>query len=162
MPWTAGQKARARGFGGLHSAAQYNSNAGQSIPNSVDTKVLFTTPNVTSDLVTQATSGAGHKFTLEVSGIWSVQATVRFPATATGERFARLTNSLGLTHHACSAPGSASSSATLLLSICKYLAAGDFVCVEMFQNSGGSITTDSNALAAYGRIDITGILLDDD
>lgn len=161
MALTAGQKLRAANLGQQNTAAQYQSSVGQVIGNTTDTPIAFGTANVTSDLVTRAVSGVGHKFTLGKSGLWAVTTTCRFPATATGERSCHIEDSLGLWHHSQSQAGSSGAPSTLCVGFVKYLTAGDWVQVEVYQSSGGNITTDSNALLAFGRIDIVGILLDD-
>jgi hypothetical protein len=162
VSFNAGQKVKAGNFGQFTSAAQYQSSVGQVIGNNADTPVAFATANVTSAFVVQAANGVGHKFTLQKSGLWAVSTTVRLPASnTTGERALHVEDSLGLSHHACSQPGSASGAASMFLGFTKYLSAGDFIAVEVFQNSGGSLTTDVNPLIAFGRIDIVGVLLDD-
>ena len=162
MAFTAGQKVKAANFGQQSSSAQYQSSAGQVISNTTDTPIAFGTANVTTDLVTRATSGVGHKFTLNKSGLWAVTTTVRFPATATGERSCHIEDSLGLWHGSHSQAGSSGAPSTLNVTTgVKYLTADDWIQVEVYQSSGGNITTDSNALLAFGRLDIVGILLDD-
>lgn len=158
MAFYAGQKLKASNLGQLDHYAQYQSSAGQVIGTAADTVLAFGTDNITSSLVTKSTTGAGHKFTLNAAGIWSITATARFPGTATGQRAAHFKDSLGLWIHSTSQPASATAPAGLHLTITKYFAANDTVQFEVYQDSGGNITTDSNSTLAWGRIDIVCIL----
>jgi hypothetical protein len=76
--------------GGTATAyAKYESAANQSIPDETTTAVAFGTAVATSAAVTRSAFGAGHKFKLEIGGIWAVNGFVRYQAAAvTGERFA--------------------------------------------------------------------------
>jgi hypothetical protein len=154
LPFLAGQKLRASNLGQLSSTAQYQAASAQSINDSTATVVAYGTANITSSLVTRSTSGAGHKFTLGASGLWSVTTTVQFAANATGERRLNIEDSLGLWHCSTIDHGDGAHPAILSLSITKWLAEGDYLQVEAYQTSGGALNLDANSITALGRIDI--------
>jgi hypothetical protein len=154
VAFLAGQKLRASHLGQLSSTAQYQAAVAQSIPDSTATPVAFGTADVTSSLVARATSGAGHKFTLGASGLWSVTTTVQFAANGTGERRLNIEDSLGLWHCSQNSGASAAFPILISLSFTKWLAAGDFVQVEVYQTSTGALNIDANSLLAAGRINL--------
>jgi hypothetical protein len=157
----AGQKVRVGNLGQLSTTAQYQASSSQTIGTAgTPAVVAFGTADTTSDLVTRSTEGAGHKFTLNASGIWSVTATVSFAANATGERRLNLEDSLGLWHCSVLDHGDASHPAILHVSITKFLTSGDYVKAEVYQTSGGNLNLDANALTALGRINLACIIAD--
>jgi hypothetical protein len=162
MALAAGQKIRAQNLGSRDMWAAYLCSGSQSIPDATDTKVAFDTALVTSPYVTRSASAPGHLFTFLKSGIWAITTTCRFGGTAsTGERGMHLEDSLGI--WMCATAGTPSSHAgeTMSLHIVRYFTANDFVSVELTQNRGSPLSTETDALKALGRIDIVGILLDD-
>lgn len=158
MAFLAGQKLRASNLGQLSSTAQYQAAVAQSIGDTSATVVAFGTADTTSALVTRSTQGAGHKFTLGASGLWSVSTTIQFAANVNGERRINLEDSLGLWH--CSENSGASGAFPILMTIgfTKYLSSGDYVLVKAYQTSGGALNIDANSLLAAGRINLACIL----
>ena len=110
--------------GEVSTHGEYNVSGAQSIPNS--------TP-----LVTKATSGVGHQFTLNRSGLWAITLSTG-TASATGERTAAIRDSVGPM-----ATGGVIGAgvAHCFVSLCRYLASGTVVTCSMFQSTGGAINT---------------------
>lgn len=163
MAFTAGQKLKASNLGQLSHTAQYSSGAAQTIGTGADTIVNFATADITSTYVTRATSGAGHKFTLNASGLWAVSSTIRWSATgasATGEKAMHIEDVLGLWHHSTSVPASSTAAITQNLSFVKYLSVNDEIVVECFQNSGGNEDLEYNAFLGWQRINIALVIKD--
>jgi hypothetical protein len=161
MPFRAGQKLRAADLGQQTTCAQYSGSSIQTIGNGADTVVAFSAADVATDHLTRATSGAGHSFTFNTSGIWTVSCCVRWSTTgasATGEKSLHLEDSLGLWHVSQSLGGETDAPVTCFVSVTKYLAAGDFVIAEVFQNSGGSEDLDYNAFFGTPRINFALLL----
>ncbi len=163
MPlFVAGQKIRAALLNTLLDtgvSAQYNASATQTIGTGTQPVVAFGTANRTSALVTRSTQGAGHRFTLNRSGVWGITTCIRWAGAVTGERYVLLTSSLG---GLCSAGFPMSNGATSPLngpvtvspSTQEYFTAGDWVQVEAFQNSGSNKDLEFNNGAGWGRISL--------
>lgn len=158
MPFTAGQKLRASNLGQLSSSAQYTAASNQTIGNNADTIVAFGTADITSSLVTRNTSGVGHTFTLNASGLWTIGFTVQFAAGAAGQRTAFLYTPSSVRHVQQGGDAEADAVNTLHASVCKYFASGAILAVGVYQDSGGNLTLNSVPLFAVGRIDLACIL----
>lgn len=158
MPFTAGQKLKASNLGQLSSTAKYTSNANQTIGNNADTIVAFTTADITSSLVTRATSGVGHTFTLNASGIWTIGFTVQFAAGAAGQRTAFLYTPSSVRHVQTGGDAESDAVNTLHASVTMYFAATSIVAVGVYQDSGGNLTLNSTPVFGFNRIDLACIL----
>jgi hypothetical protein len=127
----------------------------QPIPNNVDTVVAFGVDAVTSTEVVKSTSGAGHKFTLGQTRLWTITATVRFPENGVGGRAVDIRSGSTLL-----AKGGSQSSATnpytVNLACTRRLAAGAQISVVAWQNSGGSLALDAGGGNTV-HIDIAGV-----
>jgi len=154
MAFTAGQKVRASQLNTAGTYAEYNQAAGQSVANITNVTAGFSTVNQSSLIVTRATSGAGHQFTLGRAGLWTINATIRFNG-GTGERFVGI-NSNGAGVASWGAP-STGGPVTLSPSVTRYFALNDVVTVTLFQGSGGTLTTEANNGSGWGRINLSWI-----
>lgn len=157
MAFYAGQKLKASNLGQLSTTAQYQATVDQTIANNGQVFVAFGQANITSSLVTRGTSGAGHTFTVNASGLWWLSTTVRFAALATNSREAWMEGPVG---RICSSSqaGSSGSPSTIQLSALIWADSGSAFAVGVFQNSGGSATLSFDTTNALGRIDIAYIL----
>lgn len=159
MAFYAGQKLRTDELGQLSTTARYQHDANQSISNSTVTECLYTLASRSSTLVTKATSGAGHKFTLNASGIWTIGFTERFAAAANGFRESWLEHSDGT--RIVNSPiqqGTASNDAMLHASLTAWFNSGEYVIVKLYQNSGGAINRTFNTTFGWCRLDLAYIL----
>lgn len=157
MAFYAGQKIKAANLGQLTTTAQYQATSNQTITSASQGFVLLSGINRSSSLVTRATSGSGHVFTLNASGLWSFTSTVRFAAQANGSRESWL--QIGAERLcACAQAGSASSPSTLSLSITEWFDEGDQIAVGVYQDSGSNATLVANATNAEGRLDLAYLL----
>lgn len=133
----------------------YTATSAQPIPNNVDTTVAFGVDATTSTEVVKSTSGAGHKFTLGQTRLWTISATVRFPENGTGGRAFDIRSGSTIL-----AKGGSQSSATnpytVNLSCTRRLAAGAQISVVAWQNSGVSLALDHGGGNTV-HIDIAGI-----
>jgi hypothetical protein len=76
-------------------SATYAATAAQSIAPTTDVVVAFGVEQTADPLVTRSTNGAGHKFTLAQTRLWTVTATVRFAAATGGGRTFELRTGAG-------------------------------------------------------------------
>lgn len=130
------------GGGGTFVEGQYRATANQSIPNTTDTVVAFGTTETASGVVTRATSGSGHKFTLANTATYAITAVVRFAAGTAGSRFIELRNSAQTTGYVSSGNDGGPAAATRNFSITKQFTAGTELVVVASQSSGGALSTD--------------------
>jgi hypothetical protein len=138
MPYVAGQKLQADDLGQSTTAAEYQQNASQSISHVTNTELLYNTANQTSTLVTRATSGSGHSFTLERAGIWAIAFTEAFTANATGYReFWAEVN--GSNFMRVNYPATTASDASYTVSKVRPFAENDVVIIWGVQSSGGAL-----------------------
>lgn len=161
MSFAAGERVRASVMNGLvpqgdvGTYAEYNSASNQAIPDSTQPVVLFGTANLTSTLVTRATDGAGHRFTLGRAGLWFIGSTIRWVNAAGGERYTAINSSDGgLASQSDILAAGQSSAVTSNLSVCRYFNLSAWVRVECFQNAGGSRSLESNNGGGWGRINL--------
>lgn len=153
MPYVAGQKVQADDFGQSSTSAQYQTNADQSIANNTAVELLYNTANRTSTLVTRATSGSGHSFTLERAGLWAISVTEQFSANATGEREFWVACNGANFMRVRYAGSSASGEAYTISKILPY-AENDVIIVWCVQTSGGALNRLNTAGSNNGRIDL--------
>ena len=123
--------------GEVSTHGEYNVSGAQSIPNSTVTTLAFATESTSTPLVTKATSGVGHQFTLNRSGLWAITLSTG-TVSATGERTAAIRDGVG----AMATGGVIGAGvAHCFVSLCRYLASGTVVTCSMFQSTGGAINT---------------------
>lgn len=143
--WLALGGSSSGGGGGGGSAVgvegQWRASANQSLPNNTDTVLAFGTTETASSLVTRATSGGGHKFTLAEDATYAITATVRFVPGAAGSRFIELRNSAQDTRFVADGDQGGPAAATRSFSITKRFTAGQELVVIATQASGGTLTT---------------------
>jgi hypothetical protein len=133
------------GGGGSSSAfieGQWRATANQTFPNNTDTVIGFGTTETTSAVVTRATSGAGHKFTLANTATYAITAVVRFAAGTAGSRFIELRNSAQSTGYISQGDQGGPAAATRSFSLTKQFTAGTELVVIGSQSSGGSLSTE--------------------
>ena len=123
--------------GEVSTQAEYNPSSTQSIPNTTSTNLAFGNESVASSLVTRATSGAGHKFTLNRAGVWAITLTVR-TASGSGERFASINDTAGYVA-ACNVLGSGI--AHLNVHLTRSFASGVEITPVLYQSTGGALST---------------------
>lgn len=129
-----------------HEAA-YVAAGAQTIPNATDRPLAFATAVTTSSDVTQGTSTAGSianaKFTINRSGIWSIEAGCRWSAPNIGSQYGIwIGPDNGTSRYAenfSNSGGTAAYSHTC--SVISRFASGSTFCVNAFQNSGGNENT---------------------
>jgi hypothetical protein len=150
------------GGGGTPTAGvdgQWRASSSQSIPSGTDTVVAFGTVEVSSAIVTRASNGSGHQFTLTEAGIWATTVTVRFPAGDAGSRFIELQNSAGTARHVADGrPVGEAEASTCHFSVTKRYAANSIIRVIAAQNSGSSMSLayqGSSIVDGFVRINIT-------
>jgi hypothetical protein len=142
--WT--DRSGSSGGGGGSSAfayidGQYRAASNQTLSNNADTVLAFATTETSSPVVTRATSGVGHKFTLSQTGLYCVTATVRFAAGAAGSRFIELRNAAQNTRYVAAGDEGGPSAATRTFSITRGFSAGQDFVVTATQSSGGNLST---------------------
>lgn len=97
--WAAVATVTGGGGGGTSTiatvSATYAATAAQSIAPTTDVVVAFGVEQAADPLVTRSTNGAGHKFTLAQTRLWTVTATVRFAAATGGGRTFELRTGAG-------------------------------------------------------------------
>lgn len=133
------------GTGSVRTDVQFNASVAQSIPNSTYTIIAFGTDNLTSSLVTKATNGAGHQFTLNRAGVWSAQCTLRYVGSANArETYGELNGTPGVLA-AASQLTNINVPTTIHFGVTKWFAAGTVLYVRGIQSSGGNLNTDPTA-----------------
>lgn len=158
MVMRAGQKLTAAELGQLSSTAQYQQTSNMTIPTSSNQFVSFAQNNRTTAFVTKQTSGSGHTFTLNKSGLWAITASVRFDPAGTNSRQAWIEGPGGFRYNTAAMPASATSPSTMPLATCQWFDSGTTIAVTVFQDSGGNVTLLAGANTAEGRIDLVYIM----
>jgi len=131
--------------GEVGSDAEYVAASAQSIPHGIatNTVVAFGTAVTSSPLVTRATSGAGHVFTLNRAGRWSLTTTIRFAdATTARELYAGILNATTTPYGANGMGTSVNVPTTLNVAVTRRFAQGDQVTVQVAQSSGAPLALD--------------------
>lgn len=158
MPlFVAGQKIRAALLNTLLDtgvSAQYNAASNQIHPTGTQPVVAFGTAIRTSTLVTRSVQGAGHRFTLNRSGVWGITTCIRWAGASGGERYVLLNSSIGGLCAQGHPLGTLSGPVTFSPSSTEYFTAGDWVQVEVFQNAGSDRLLEANAGAGWVRISL--------
>lgn len=146
MAWAAGQKFRPSMFGDSVHCAQYINSAAQNFTTATATVVSLDTANRTSSYVTRSAQGAGHKFTLNASGIWAISGVIRWGSggSASGSRRLALVDSLNFWFDVEDTPGTSAGSPTCRVSTIQYFSAGDYLYLEAYQDSGITQATGAN------------------
>lgn len=130
------------GGGGITGVAgKYRATANQSLTNNTDTVLGFGTTEVTSALVTRATSGVGHKFTLSEDATYAITATVRIAAGTAGPRFIELRDSAQTTGYVSCGQDGGPNAWTGTISITDRFPAAQELVVVAAQNSGATVST---------------------
>jgi len=148
------------GGGSAYAAVEgwWRATSVQSIGTS-DTVVAFGVQEVASAIVTRATSGPGHKFILGESGMYYIQATVRFAAGTGGRRFAEIRDAAQATRFGSSSESvSTGDPSTLSPQAMKRFTAGAEVVVIATQTGQGTLALEpegSAIVAGSVRIGIT-------
>lgn len=142
--WTgvgAGTGGGGGGGGGTFVEGQYRASANQTLTNSTDTVLAFGTTETASAVVTRATSGSGHKFTLTNTATYAITATVRFTAGTAGSRFIELRDSAQTTGYVSSGAQGGPAADTRTFSLTKAFTAASELVVIGAQSSGGNLDT---------------------
>lgn len=164
--WSGSAWAPVGGGGGGGAFAgvkgEWKAAANQSIPDSVDTAVLFGTTVVSSAIVTRNAFGAGSSFTIGQDGTYAIAATIRFGAgPAGGNRFVELRNTANTARWVSSGNDGGPGAVTLPLSVVDRFTAGTVLYVCAAQFSGGALAldrdSDSPAMEGFVSIRITKI-----
>lgn len=130
--------------------AEYAESNEQTIANTQGTVVAYGTAVRTSSLVTRSTQGAGHKFTLNRSGVWMISTTIRWRWDGSGgERYMVIGGTTHLTSNGVIL-GTFTGPVCLNAAACGYLSANDYVQVEAWHNAGA----DRYLEAGWSRIDL--------
>jgi len=143
-----------------YTDGQYRANANQSLPNSTDTVLAFGTTETSSDVVTRATLGSGHKFTVAQTALYCISATVRFAAGAAGNRFIELRNSAQSARYVSSGGQGGPGADTRTFSVTRGFTAGQDFVVTATQASGGTLSTNYQGTSitdGFVRLNITRI-----
>lgn len=122
-------------------AGRWRATSNQSLSNGSDTVLAFGNTEASSSVVTRATSGSGHKFTLAEDGIYAITATVRFVPGNTGSRFIELRNSAQSVRYVAAGNEGGPSATTRQFAITDRFPAGAELVVIATQSSGGTLTT---------------------
>jgi hypothetical protein len=142
---------------------QWRASSAQSIPDSTDTVLGFGTSEITSGVVTRATSGTGHKFTIGSLGTYVVAATVRWADGADGRRFIELRNAAQTVRYPGASVGHRVEDEPCTLAFTSaplVLAAATELVVIGAQTTGGSLSlehTGSTITDGFVRLNITKI-----
>lgn len=128
------------GAGFVAVEGQWTPSSAQSIGTS-DTVVAFGNQEISpSSLITRSTLGAGHKFTLNEAGFYTITVTGRFTAGIAGRRFMEVRNGAQTARHVSEGfTVDDGDTATLNMSVGKRFAAGAEVCVIATQTGQASL-----------------------
>ena len=137
-------------------SATYAATNAQSIPAAQDVVVAFGVEQVADPLVTRSTSGAGHRFTLAQTRLWTISSTVRFAQNATGGRTVEIVTGSGAVLMKSSGPVNTDAPWSAALSVTRRLPAGTAVMVRARHNATSSVLLEP-AGGDYCHIDIAGV-----
>jgi hypothetical protein len=147
------------GGGGTSTAATvsatFAATAGQSIAPTTDVVVAFGVEQTADPLVTRSTNGAGHKFTLAQTRLWTVTATVRFAAATGGGRTFEIRTGAGAVL-AKSGDPVVDGPYTRTLPATRRLTAGTTVHVIARHDAAAAISLEPSS-GNYVHIDIAGV-----
>jgi hypothetical protein len=155
---SAGGGGGTTGGGELAIPGRWRASGTQSLPNGVDTVVGFGTTDNSSSVVTRATSGPGHKFTLTEAGVFTITATVRIEAGAAGSRFLELRNSAQSAMFVAVGDQGGPAAATRHFSITDKFSVNQELVVVATQSSGATLNTEPGSL---GRVRLSIVKISD-
>lgn len=135
------------GGGGGGGGSAFTATEGQWVPSSAqsigttDTVLAFGTQEINpGGLITRSASGAGHKFTLNEAGFYSITLTCRFTGGVEGRRFAEIRNGAQTARHVSEGfTIDAGDTATVNLGIGKRFAAGAEICAIATQSGQATL-----------------------
>lgn len=133
-------------------AAQYKRTTAQSIPNASDT--LFQPDTKDFDTHNAVTTGASWKFTAPVAGTYLVSYSIGFASNTTGLRYAFVRkNGTGFGAAASAVPVTGAD--TFVSSSCLVkMVPGDYIDLDIYQSSGGSLNSALSSGLADSMISI--------
>lgn len=154
--WNTVVAPAAGGSGGTTAYAQFSAASAQSVPDATNTPAAFGTTDTASSSVARQADGAGHRFILNSSGIWSITTTIRYAQTsADGERYAGIhlagsstTIPLGGEGHNQDLQGTV----TLNVAVTRYFASGTGVIVNLYQGTGSARLLEPHASGGWARV----------
>jgi hypothetical protein len=147
------------GGGGTTTAATvsatFAATTAQSISPSTDVVVAFGVEQAADPLITRSTNGAGHKFTVAQTRLWTVSATVRFADATGGGRTFELRTGSGAVLAKAGDPV-IDGPYTRNLSVTRKFTAGTAFSVIARHNAAASIPLEPQS-GDYCHIDIAGV-----
>lgn len=136
-------------------AFRAKTNAGQSIPNNVETTVIFGTVDTNTHNAYNPITGV---FTVPASGLYCLSSMITFTANATANRIAYYKiNSTGYIGSAGISANTVGNRSSLNGSTIYQLKAGDTITLTAYQNTGGALTLFANAEENYFSIHRIGL-----
>lgn len=132
-----------------------NSLAVQTLTSGTDQRIQFTTDNVTTALVTKASSGTGHTFTLNRAGIWSVYTTLRWASANTGIRIVAIRETAGGQITSQGGIQAAANNQNNHATVTRYFASGTILDVAGYQDSGANRDLQVDNGTGWSRIGLT-------
>lgn len=127
------------------SYALYVPSAAQSLPTGATTNLLMSTGTITSPVVSRATAGAGHVFTLNRAGLWLIMLSCRVNAGgSSGYTGLNLLQSPA-THPTVTAAEVTSGITVLTMTVPVLAAVGDTVTPAVYHERGSAVSTVASA-----------------
>ncbi|MBL8926313.1 MAG: hypothetical protein JNM77_08740 [Pseudonocardia sp.] len=126
--------------GAVSTHGEYNQSGTQSAANASGTRVAFGNESTSTPLVTRAADGAGHKFTLNRSGLWSVTLSLR-TSSANGERHGSINDAVG---EVAANSYTGNGFAQLNVALVRHFSAGAVLTCNLWQSTGGSINIEGS------------------
>lgn len=123
------------------SYALYVPSAAQSLPTAATTNLLMSTGTITSPVVSRATAGAGHVFTLNRAGLWLAQLFCRINSGGSSAYTGLNLAQSPATHPTVTAAEVTSGITVLTLSALVLAAAGDTVTPQIYHERGTTLQT---------------------
>lgn len=136
-------------------SATYAATTAQSIAPTTDVVVAFGVEQVADPAVTRSTNGAGHKFTVAQTRLWTITATVRFADAAGGGRTFEIRTSAGAVLAKEGDPA-ITGPYTRCVAVSRRLAAGTSVHVIARHNAPAAVSLEP-AGGDYCHIDLAGV-----
>jgi hypothetical protein len=122
--------------GEVNTSGEYNQSGTQSAANAAGTIVAWGNISTATPLVTRGTSGAGHSFTLNRAGVWTVSYSLRTDS-GTGERHATINDAVG---ECAAASYTGTGVAQLNVNLTRYFSSGTVITCQLFQSTGATRT----------------------
>jgi hypothetical protein len=131
----------------------HNNNVAQSIPNTTDTALTYSTEHFDTDGY-HSTASNTDRLTIPVTGYYQVRAAVWFHDNTTGFRQLTVRNSAGtvLLLERVAPVSGAGAYTTVATSGVLYLTAGDYIRVTVYQNSGGALNAYSESFMSFSCV----------